>query len=321
MREALQDRPVTPARMALPMTHRASTPPGHQSVMAAPVLHYLDPRPGALIVDATAGGGGHSLAIIPKLLPHGRLIAIDRDPEALQAAQTRLVEFDPQTTFLSGNFRDLRRILTDVGVAHVDGLLLDLGMSSLQVDDAARGFSFSKEGPLDMRMDRDQLLSASTIITEWAETDLVRLLEAFGEEPFARRIARRITQARRQQRIDTTTQLVRLVASAVPLRARHGRLHVATRTFQALRVAVNDELAALEEILKALPDILASGGRAVVLTYHSLEDRLVKQAFTQGQRSGVWTVLTKKPIRPDPDEVARNPRARSAKLRAINRPR
>jgi 16S rRNA (cytosine1402-N4)-methyltransferase len=319
----------------------------HQPAMVAEVLEYLAPRPGAVIVDGTCGTGGHSLAILPRLLPNGRLIAMDQDAEALGLAQSRLVEFAPAVTpppisspeamlrdatvrvprtligggvtFHHGNFRALASLLADLHLERIDGVLLDLGLSSLHVDRPERGFSFLKAGPLDMRMDVRQPMTASTLVNTWSEEDLTHVIATFGEERFARRIARRIVEERRRQPIDTTTQLAGLITRAVPPAARRGRLHAATRTFQALRMAVNDELGALEEALNTLPTLLSPNGRAVLLTFHSLEDRLVKRAFLQGQRDGVWTVLTKKPQRPTPEEVTNNPRVRSVKLRAAER--
>ena len=296
-----------------------STAAWHQPVMGAEALGLLDPRPGDVMVDGTAGTGGHSLMILPHLLPEGRLIAIDRDREPLELARKRLTEFTPQVTFAHGNFRNLAELLDELHVSAVDGVLLDLGMSSLQVDQPQRGFSFSKEGPLDMRMDHEQEETAGALVNELSADELEQLIQELGEERFARRIAQRILHVRRAKPIRTTTQLARIVAEAVPASARHGRIHVATRTFQALRMAVNDELGALEALLGDLPRILKPGGRAVILTFHSLEDRMVKRAFAQGLRDGRWAVLTKKPLRPSQEECVQNPRARCAKLRSIER--
>ena len=246
-------------------------------------------------------------------------MAIDRDSASLALARQRLIEFTSLVSFVQDNYRHLPRILKDVGLSRVDGVLLDLGMSSVQVDTAQRGFGFSKEGPLDMRMDPSQALTAETLINTLTAEELAMMLERFGEERFARRIAGHIVHERRHQRITTTTQLARLVAQALPPGARHGRTHAATRTFQALRITVNDELGALEELLGCVGELLSPGGRAVILTYHSLEDRLVKRTFAEDERSGRWTVLTNKPVRPTPHEVSKNPRARSAKLRAVER--
>lgn len=334
---------------------RASSMPYHEPVLVEAVVTFLAPRPGGVVVDATCGTAGHSLAFLPHLLPDGRLIAVDRDADALTIARQRLADFGAQTpsptsvsrgssspaggsmavgcadpaasgklvegqvTFHHGNFRELSAILRSLDLARVDGVLLDLGMSSLQVERPERGFSFLREGPLDMRMDVRRPLTAATLVHERSEQDLAQLLWTLGEERFSRRIARRIVAERRRHPIATTTELARLVQQAVPRRAAHARLHPATRTFQALRIAVNDELGALEAALEVLPDLLVPGGRAVILSFHSLEDRRVKQAFAAGQRAGLWTILTKKPIRPDAEEIARNPRARSVKLRAVER--
>ena len=294
-------------------------PMWHQPVMTAEVLRLLNPRPGAVIVDGTVGTGGHSLAILPHLLPDGTLLAIDRDRGSLELAKRRLAEFEPRVLFRHGNVRDLPAILRDEHLTGVDGLLLDLGMSSLQVDQPERGFSFSKEGPLDMRMDPEQGETAEDLVNRAGADELQRLFTELGEERYARRIAGRIVQERRRQPIGTTTRLAQVVSDAVPSRARYGRLHPATRVFQALRMAVNDELGTLRNVLVALPDLLAPGGRAVIVAFHSLEDRLVKRAFVAGSRERRWMPLTKKPLTPSDEEVARNPRARSAKLRAIER--
>lgn len=291
----------------------------HRPVMVDAVLHYLNPRPGAVIVDGTVGTGGHSLAILPRLLPDGRLVALDRDPASLKVAAARLNEFDPLSTLIHDNYRHLPQVLARLGLDQVDGVLLDLGMSSVQVDHPERGFSFSKEGPLDMRMDPDEDTTAEILVNTLTADELAGLIDRFGEDRFARRIARRIVQERRKARMTTTTQLARMIAAAVPGAARRGRLHPATRTFQALRIAVNDELGALEAFLNHADRVLAPGGRAVIVTFHSLEDRLVKHAFRAGEREGRWIVLTPKPVRPTAEEVSGNPRARSAKLRVVEK--
>jgi len=283
------------------------------------VLHYLKPSPGNVIIDGTVGTGGHSLAILPRLLPAGRLVAVDRDPEALTISRQRLAEFAPLVTYHHGDYRDLIALLERLTLPRVDGVLLDLGMSSLQVNHPERGFSFSKEGPLDMRMDPEQAVTAEAIVNEASADELTWIIETFGEERFARRIVQRIVQERRRHPVTTTTQLARLIAQAMPSRAPHGRIHPATRTFQALRIAVNDELGALHDVLSSLSRVLSAEGRAVILTYHSLEDRLVKRAFADGKQRGVWALLTKKPVRPTIGEVVQNPRARSCKLRAVER--
>lgn len=296
-----------------------ASPAWHQPVLVDEVLAFLAPAPGRVIVDGTVGTGGHALALLPKLLPDGRLLGFDRDAQALELAARRLSEFAPQAECARGNFRDLGALLAARALGRVDGLLLDLGVSSLQLDATDRGFSFSHDGPLDMRMDQQQSATAAGLVNALSAPELEQILQTLGEERFARRIAQRIVQERRRGRIETTAQLARVVTQAVPPGARHGRIHVATRTFQALRLAVNDELGALQAVLAQLPDLLAPGARAVIISFHSLEDRLVKRAFAEGARSGLWRLLTKKPVVPSGDEMARNPRARSAKLRAVER--
>ncbi len=300
---------------------RASTPAHHEPVLVAAVLQYLNPQPGDTIVDGTAGAGGHTLAVLPHLLPEGRMIVLDRDAGALAQASRRLVEFDPQVIFVRENFRFLPRALGDLNGQGVDGILLDLGMSSMQVDEAERGFSFSKEGPLDMRMDPSQAMTAEVLVNELPAAELADLLERYGEERFAKQIARQIVRERAARPIRTTTELSRVVSEAIPARMRHGRIHSATRTFQALRIAVNDEVGALEEFLSTAHRLLNPGGRLVVISFHSLEDRLVRREVQAGKLDGRWTVLTKHVVRADDDEVVRNPRARSAKLRAAMRPK
>ncbi len=299
------------------MTGEPSLAVWHQPVMVDAVLSFLHPQPGRVIVDATVGSGGHALSLLPHLLPDGRLVAVDRDADALARAHERLVEFEPSVAFLHGNHRQLPELLTRLGISRVDGILLDLGVSSLQLDAAGRGFSFLREGPLDMRMDRTQDLTAERLINTRSAQELAEILERFADERHARRIAARIVDARRTQPLTTTIQLARVVIDAIPVRARHGRLHAATRTFQALRMAVNDEVGALETFLGALPTLLNPCGRVVILTFQSLDDRLVKRAFRDGATAGQWTVLTKKPVRPSAAETTHNSRARSAKLRAI----
>lgn len=291
----------------------------HQPVMPGEVLAYLNPRPGAMIVDGTLGTGGHSVLLAPQLLPEGRLIGVDRDHDSIEVARHRLAEFGSLVTCVDGNYRDLPGILSRLGIARVDGILLDLGMSSPQVDRAERGFSFLRSGPLDMRMDQDQHTTAETLVNELPADELAHLFATLGEERFAQRIARRMSEARKVKRITTTVELAELVRGAVPSGARYGRIHPATRVFQALRMAVNDELGALESLLGELPALLNPGGRAVIITFHSLEDRLVKRAFVQGKADTLWTILTKHVVCADEAETAVNPRARSAKLRAVER--
>jgi 16S rRNA (cytosine1402-N4)-methyltransferase len=292
---------------------------GHLPVMPHEVVEWLQPGPGQVIVDCTAGMGGHSLALLPRLMPSGQLIAMDCDAQAIELARKRLTEFYPHVQFLHRNFRQLRDSLDELGITGVHGILADLGISSLHVDEAERGFSFLRDGPLDMRMDQRAGVTAASLVNRMPEGELAHVIQTYGEERWAKRIARRIVSVRRAQPIRTTAQLAQLIADAVPGGRGGGRLHPATRTFQALRVAVNDELGALRELLEALPDVLLPGGRAVLIAFHSLEDRQVKLAFREGARAGHYRLLTKKPQTPSDRETIENPRSRSAKLRAVER--
>lgn len=293
--------------------------PRHTPVLVGPLIEHLAPKPGQTVVDCTVGLGGHSLAVLPRLLPAGRVVAVDRDVQALEHARRRLVEFSPHVEFVHEDFRRLPDLLRERRLNAVDGVVADLGISSMHVDEAERGFSFAKAGPLDMRMDARQPMTAASLLRTLSERELAHLLQVYGEERWARRIAGRIVEARAAHPIDTTTQLARIVAEAVPPRGGSRRVHPATRTFLALRIAVNDELGSLEALLAALPDVLAPGGRAVIIAFHSLEDRLVKRAFRQGAAEGVYRLLTKKPVVPSEQEARDNPRSRSAKLRAVER--
>jgi len=296
------------------MTEPPPSGPHHVAVMPAEVLHWLAPAPGQVLVDGTTGAGGHSLLLAQRLAPDGRLLALDRDSDMLDLARRRL-EGQP-ATFVQASFDQLRQVLDDLKIEAVDGVLADLGICSDQLDQAARGFSFQQDGPLDMRMDSTSGQPASALLRRLNERELADVFYHYGEERHSRRIARRIVEVREKTPIETTTQLAELVRRCVPRPAgKRGKpgIDPATRVFQALRIAVNDELAALEGLLSVLPRCLKPGGRAVLISFHSLEDRRVKQAFRDRER---WQVLTKKPIEASEDEVRDNPRARSAKLRA-----
>ena len=308
----------------------------HTPVLLAEVLEYLAPRPGGRVVDATLGGGGHARAIAERLAPGGELVGLDQDPDALQAARTAMDDLAGRVgvRLVRANFGDLERALSAEGVGSVDGILLDLGVSSHQLDTAERGFAFRYKGPLDMRMDpAGGAETAAGLLNRLSEEAIARLLFEFGEEPRARRIASEIVRRRAEKPLATTEDLVDAVRGAMPLRTRPGEIHPATRTFQALRIAVNRELEVLEAVLPQAARLLAPGGRLVVIAYHSLEDRIAKQtlAALSGKRIGtdlpdlapppepVLNVLTKKPVAPSAEEVRANPRARSARLRAAER--
>jgi 16S rRNA (cytosine1402-N4)-methyltransferase len=285
----------------------------HISVLLEPALDYLAIRPGGIYVDATFGGGGHSRAILQRI-GAGRLIAIDADPLAREHA---LAIGDPRLTFVQTNFRELTQVLDRCGVTSIDGILFDLGVSSMQFDSPERGFSFAKPAPLDMRMNPLEERSAYDVLATASESELADIFFRYGEERAARSIARAIIVRREAGRLPVTTmEFAALIAGVVQRRGRRERLHPATRVFQALRIAVNDELDALRDGLHAAAGRLRTAGRIVVLSFHSLEDRIVKHGFRDDER---LEVLTRKPILPDEREVAENPRARSAKLRAAQR--
>jgi 16S rRNA (cytosine1402-N4)-methyltransferase len=285
----------------------------HVSVLLDTALEYLEIRPDGIYVDATFGAGGHSRAILSRLTT-GRLISIDADPEAAPRAAAIT---DSRFSFVPGNFSELRRILNDCGVAHVDGVLFDLGVSSMQLDNADRGFSFREDAPLDMRMNPYEGRSAYDILATASERELADIFFNYGEERAARRIAHAIVERRSNGKLPRTTiELAALVSGVVHRPGTRERVHPATRVFQALRIAVNDELGVLREGLHSAIDSLCAAGRVVAISFHSLEDRIVKQTFRGDER---LDILTKKPIVPSEDEMAENPRARSAKLRAAKR--
>ena len=291
--------------------------PGHTPVLLAQVLAFLRPIPDGLYLDLTVGTGGHAEAILEACGPTGRLVGLDRDPEVLPLVRERLARFGPRVRLLHADYRTLRDVAAAEGIEAWEGALFDLGLSSVQLDDPARGFAFSRSGPLDMRMDRTGGgVTAADLLRGLPERELARILREYGEERWAGRIARRIVAARAEAPLTRTDELAEVVAGAIPRRAWPRRIHPATRTFQALRIAVNRELEGLAEALGLAVHGLRPGGRIVVIAFHSLEDRVVKQVL-RGDPS--VAVLTKKPVTPGPEEVAANPRARSAKLRAARR--
>jgi 16S rRNA (cytosine1402-N4)-methyltransferase len=287
----------------------------HVPVLLDEVLGSLDPKPDEDYVDGTVGQGGHSEAILKRTAPKGRILAIDRDARNLSAAKGRLAGFGNRVAFVRGSFADVAQAARENGfVGPVSGGLLDLGFSSAHISDASRGFSFAP-GPLDMRYDVTQDLTAAKLVNEGEEEELARVLRVLGEEPNARKIAKAIIDARRAAPIATTDQLADIVSAVVP---RRGKIHPATKTFQALRIAVNDELGEVERALPAFIGLLKPGGRLAVISFHSLEDRLVKRFFKQEESTSI-RLITKKPIVPSEEEVRRNPRARSAKLRVVEK--
>jgi len=285
----------------------------HVPVLLEECVELLAVKPGGLYVDGTLGLGGHAAEVLRLSAPEGRLLGVDTDGESLAQARESLAAFGSRARFAQADFREIPALLAG---ARADGILLDLGVSSLQLDTPERGFSFRAAGPLDMRMDRTGGETAADVVNRAREHDLADVIYRYGEEPGSRRIARAIVRARERGPIRTTTELAEIVRRAAP-RRRPG-LDAATRTFQALRIRVNRELEGLAPALRALGDHLATGGRLVVIAFHSLEDREVKQAFRDLAREG-FLLLTKKPLRPREEEVRRNPRARSARLRAVAR--
>lgn len=288
----------------------------HVPVLAAETLAYLKLAPGATFVDTTIGGGGHAELAAQALGPKGRLIGLDADPAMLAKVEARLEALAdrPALHLVHANFAELRQVLDRLGVDRVDAVLADLGFASDQVEDPGRGLSFAIEAPLDMRLDPRLTVTAADLVAERSERDLADLFYRYGEERYSRRIARRIVQVRQRQPLRTTRQLADLIRQCVPRAASRSRIDPATRVFQALRIAVNDELQALSQLLAALPQCLRRGGHAVLISFHSLEDRLVKHAFRDRR---YWQPLNKKPVTANAEELAANPRARSAKLRAV----
>ncbi len=289
----------------------------HEPVLVEEILRGFALQPGAVVVDATVGFGGHAEALLQAIGPDGRLVGVDRDRDALEQAAKRLENYGDRVKLVHGTFGELARLLTELQVERADAVLFDLGVSSYQLDTPKRGFSFLREGPLDMRMDQTQQRTAAEIINRARVENLADFLREFGQERWAGRIARAIVRGRPFR---TTTELAEAIRRAVPPAGRHqGRIDPATRTFQALRIAVNRELELLPEGLKQGVDCLKPGGRIAVLAYHSLEDRIAKVVFREQARQGRLKVLTPKPVRPSEEEVARNSRSRSAHLRMAHR--
>ena len=305
----------------------------HTPVLCSEVVRLLAPRPAGVIVDGTVGLGGHAEALL-EAEPTVRLIGIDRDEKALERARQRLAPHAPRATLFHAEYQDLDRPLDGIGIDRIDGLILDLGISSLQLDDASRGFSFRRDGPLDMRMDPTSGPSAAEWIATAPQTEIAEILATYGEERYAERVARAIDEARQHKPIDTTGALAEIVRAAVPAAYRRQRIDPATRSFQAIRIHINGELDALENGLRAGFDRLAYGGVLAVISFHSLEDRIVKRFFQHKAADCVCPpelpecvcdkrveaeILTKRPVTPNPAEVEANPRARSAKLRAARK--
>lgn len=306
----------------------------HIPVLLNEVLSLLAPERGGTFIDGTLGGGGHAEAVLQRLPENGKLIGIDRDWEAVRAAEGRLSVFGDRFRALHGNFFDMRPLLLDAGITEANGILLDLGVSSHQLDTPERGFSYKNEAPLDMRMDKGASLSAFDVVNTYSETELARVIWEYGEERFSRRIAGRIVRERAERSIETTTRLADIVKEAIPAKYRREPQHPARRTFQALRIEVNSELKGLDRAVEDACDLLQKGGRLCIITFHSLEDRIVKQAFRRFENPCTCPpsapicicgkvpkakILTKKPLIATQREAEENPRSTSAKLRCIER--
>lgn len=293
----------------------------HIPVMLKEVIRYLNLSQGKIIVDATIGTAGHAQNILEKILPAGRLIGVDRDQESLGIARQRLEKFSAHCDFAYGNFSELDSLLKGLNIKKVDGILFDLGISSFQLRDPQRGFSFQNEGPLDMRLDRNSYIAAYDLLNNLNEEEISSMLWNFGQERWHNRIAHLVAEVRQRQPISTTRELADIVVRAIPYRYRHShyRIHPATRTFQAVRIAVNRELEVLEVALEKALDLLNKGGRICVISFHSLEDRIVKLAFKKAASLGKVNIITNKPLTPESAEIGENPLSRSAKLRVAER--
>jgi 16S rRNA (cytosine1402-N4)-methyltransferase len=287
----------------------------HVPVLLKETIDGLALQPDENVVDCTVGAGGHAAAALDRTSPHGKLLGLDVDEAALDSARSTLARFGSRAMLVRENYKNVERVLHAHSFGPVHAALLDLGFSSLEIDDPTRGFSFRFDGPLDMRFDRTQEETAANIVNGWPLDDLARIFWEYGEERFARKIADAIVKARRHERILTTTALVDVIKGAVPGYYRRGKIHPATRTFQALRIATNDELGNVRIALPALLDALAPGGRLAVISFHSLEDRIVKKFFVAQAAEGRLSIVTKRPVVATDAEIAENGRSRSAKLR------
>ncbi|HDD52524.1 MAG TPA: 16S rRNA (cytosine(1402)-N(4))-methyltransferase RsmH, partial [Thermosulfidibacter takaii] len=290
----------------------------HVPVMVSEVVHYLEPCREGVFVDGTLGGGGHALAILEALEPT-LYVGIDRDEEALKVAAEHLALYGDRVRLVHGLYSQVEGILEELGIEGVDAFLLDLGLSSLQLEGEGRGFSFQKEEPLDMRMDRRQELTAARVVNTYSQGELERIFREYGEERWAKKIARNIVDTRRRFAITTTTALAQVVEWSIPRKFHPKKIHPATRVFQALRIEVNKELEELEKGLEAGLEVLRPGGRFLVISFHSLEDGIVKRAFREWEREGLGEVITKKPVTPSAEEVEENIRSRSGKLRVFQK--
>ncbi len=291
----------------------------HTPVMYSEVLSYLKLLPGMVIVDCTLGEGGHSEGILRKITPGGYLIGIDQDDDALSASRLRLSRFEGSFTLIRDNFKNIKDVLSDLEIDAMDGVVFDLGVSNMQLVSPERGFSFLSDGPLNMRMDKHAQITAFDLVNNLSEEEIANLIYTFGEERYSRRIASRIISERSRHVITTTQQLADIVVQSLPLKERFKKIHPATRTFMALRIAVNRELEVLQTGLTQAIELLKPGGRICVISFHSLEDRIVKHEFKAQARKGCLKIITKKPLIPTDEEIENNRKSRSAKLRVAEK--
>lgn len=306
----------------------------HKSVLLEECIENLRIRPDGIYVDGTLGGGGHSYEICRRLSDKGRLVGIDQDSAAIEAAGKRLEEFAGRVTIVRNNYCNMKAELAKLGITSVDGVILDLGVSSYQLDDADRGFTYREDTPLDMRMDQRQSLTARDIVNEYSEMELYRIIRDYGEDKFAKNIAKHIVRARQDKKIETTGELIHIIKAAIPAKVRAVGGHPAKRTFQAIRIEVNHELDVLRDSLDDMIELLNDGGRICIITFHSLEDRIVKTIYKKNEnpcicppefpvcvcgRKSKGTVITRKPILPGEEELEENSRSKSAKLRVFER--
>lgn len=306
----------------------------HRSVLLHETIDMLRVKPEGIYVDGTLGGGGHSYEICKRLSETGRLIGIDQDAAAIEAASARLGEFKNKVTIIRSNYCEMKKQLTDIGVTSVDGIILDLGVSSYQLDTADRGFTYREDVPLDMRMDQRMERTAKDIVNEYSEMDLYRIIRDYGEDKFAKNIAKHIVQARQEKTLETTGELIHVIKAAIPAKVRMVGGHPAKKTFQAIRIELNNELGVLENSLDEMIELLNDKGRICIITFHSLEDRIVKNNFRRNEnpctcpkefpvcvcgKVSKGKVITRKPVVPSEEELAENSRSKSAKLRVFER--
>lgn len=307
----------------------------HKSVLLKETITYLNIKPDGVYVDGTLGGGGHAYEVCKRLSDKGKFIGIDQDEDAIKAASRRLLEFENKIRIIRSNYCEMREALAGVGIYRVDGIVLDLGVSSYQLDDPERGFTYrAEEAPLDMRMDQRKHFTARDLINTYSEMELYRIIRDYGEDKFAKNIARHIVAARKEKHIETTGELTEIIKRAIPAKVRMSGGHPAKRTFQAIRIELNRELEVLQDSLEDMIDLLNPGGRICIITFHSLEDRIVKNIFKKSEqpctcpkefpvcvcgKKSSGSVVTRKPVVPSEEEVAYNSRSKSAKLRVFER--